>query len=198
MPLPAKFKRIPIMKKTLTTALCAVFLSVLTAKADYQVVFNTANDTSSNFILDVDGTTKLDSTFSGQIYAGVDANSLVAIGSAKQFGAVGGVVASAANGFIIDNLITATSSITPGSSVVYQLRAWKGAASYETALVTVGAKVGSSASTSITVQGPPSITSPPNTSLHASFQLSTVAVPEPATLALGLFGAAGLLIRRRK
>lgn len=184
--------------KTLIAA-AILAASIVTSKADYQVTFNTANDTSSNFVLDVDGTTKLDSTFFGQIYAGANSGSLVAIGTAKQFGTVGGTVNALANGFIIDNIISSgTSAVTPGTVAVYQLRAWKGAADYDTALVTVGAKVGASAVTSITVQGPPSLTTPPNTSLHAGFQLSTVAVPEPATIALGLFGAAGLLIRRRK
>jgi hypothetical protein len=187
------------MKINSLIAVVALMASAIVSKADYQVTFNTANDTTSNFVVDVDGTTKLDSSFLGQIYAGADAGSLVAIGSALQFGTVGGSVNSAANGFIINNIISSgTSAIAPGTAAVYQLRAWKGAATYEAALVTVGAKVGSSASTSITVQGPPSLTTPPNTSLHAGFQLSTVAVPEPATIALGLFGAAGLLIRRRK
>lgn len=187
------------MKKNSLAVLVALMASVLISKADYQVTFNTANDTSSNFVLDVDGTTKLDSTFFGQIYAGADAGSLVAIGTAKQFGTVGGTVNALANGFIIDNIVSSgTSAITPGTTAVYQLRAWKGASTYEAALATVGAKVGTSATTSIVVQGPPSLTTPPNTSLHAGFQLSTVAVPEPATIALGLFGAAGLLIRRRK
>lgn len=187
------------MKIKTLIALVAVVAISATAKADYQVTFNTANDTSSNFVVDVDGTTKLDSTFFGQIYAGANAGSLVAIGSAKQFGTVGGNVVAGANGFIIDNVVSSgTSAITPGTTAVYQLRAWKGASTYEAALTTIGAKVGSSAATSIVVQGPPSLSAPPNTSLHAGFQLSTVVVPEPATIALGLFGAAGLLMRRRR
>lgn len=187
------------MKIKTLIATAALVTLAFSSKADYQVTFNTANDPSSNFVLDIDGTTKLDSTFFGRIYAGANEGSLVAIGTAIQFGTVGGVLNSFANGFIINNIIpSGTSAITPGTVAVYQLRAWKGAADYETALVTVGAKVGSSIAQNITVQGSPSITTPPNTSLHAGFQMSTVAVPEPATLALGLFGAAGLLFRRRK
>lgn len=187
------------MKTKIAAILVAVASLVSTARADYEVTFNTANGGLSNPVFDVDGTTRLDSTFFGQIYAGVNAGSLVAIGTAKQFGTVGGSVNSGANGFIIEGTTpSGTSAITPGTAIVYQLRAWKGAATYELATATAGAKIGNSATTAITVQGPPSLTTAPNTDLHASFSLSVVSVPEPATLALGLFGAAGMLIRRRK
>jgi hypothetical protein len=186
------------MKTYFSRVVCILALSALAAKADYQVTFVTANDLSLNPVLDVDGTTRLDTTFMGQIYIGANAGSLAAVGSAVQFGTVGGTPLTAANGFIFSGAIPVTSSSVSGDTLVYQLRAWKGAATYEAALVTVGAKVGSSATTSIVVGGPPSLAAPPNTSLHGGFTLSTVAVPEPATIALGLFGAAGLLIRRRK
>jgi len=180
-----------------------IALSALTAKADYQLNFVTANGGSSNPVFDVDGTTKLNSTFFGQIYAGADAGSLVAIGSAVAFGTVGGTPNAAADGFIIGNTVPATSaSLFGGSAGVYQLRAWTGAATYEAASATIGAKIGSSSVQNVTFGGTPSgggaPLTPPDVSLHSSFALTTVAVPEPATIALGLFGAAGLLIRRRK
>ena len=189
------------IKSIVCTALVA--LCAMTAKADYQLNFATANSGSSNPVFDVDGTTKLDSTFFGQIYAGANAGSLVAVGSAVQFGTVGGTPIAGANGFIIGTSVSATSgSLFGGSSGVYQLRAWTGAATYELASTTVGAKIGSSAVQNITFGGTPNgggapIT-PPDVNLHNSFALTSVAVPEPATIALGLFGAAGLFIRRRK
>lgn len=183
------------------TSLVAFF--ALTAKADYQLNFVTSNGGSSNPVFDVDGTTRLNTTFFGQIYAGANSGSLAAIGSAVQFGTVGGTPNVGANGFIIGTTVSQVSgSLFGGSAGVYQLRAWSGAATYELAAATVGAKIGSSSVQSVTFGGVPSgggaPLTPPDVSLHGSFQLSTVAVPEPATIALGLFGAAGLLIRRRK
>lgn len=189
------------MKFRNSLAVAVLFCLTVTSKADYQVTFNTANDGLTNPVFDVDGTTPLATSFFGQIYAGTSLGSLSAIGSAVQFGTVGGVANSGANGFIINNVVTATSAITHGTTIVYQLRAWTGAATYELAAVTPGAKIGSSSpltGNNIIVQGPPSLTTPPNTSLHGSFALTSVVVPEPATIALGLFGAAGLLVRRRK
>jgi len=190
------------MKITNSLTVAVLLCFAVSSKADYAVTFNTANDQLSNPVFDVDGTTRLGTSFLGQIYAGTSLGSLSAIGSAVQFGTVGGSANAGANGFIINNIVTATSAITPGTTVVYQLRAWTGAATYELASVTGGAKIGVSSpltGNNIVVQGSPSLTTPPNTSLHGSFTLSTVAaIPEPATLALGLFGAAGFFIRRRK
>jgi hypothetical protein len=182
------------------TLLCAsvVALSALTAKADFQLNFVTSNAGSSNPVFDVDGTTKLNNTFFGQIYAGAVGGSLAAIGSPVQFGTIGGNPNAAANGFIIGNTVTGTSgTLFGGSAGVYELRAWTGAATYELA-VSNGQKYGSSIVQNVTFGGTPSgggapIT-PPDVSLHPSFAV----VPEPGTIALGLFGAAGLLIRRRK
>jgi len=187
------------------TVICAAALALFAAnaKADFQLNFVTANSGQSNPVFDVNGTTTLNSTFFGQIYAGANAGSLAAIGTAVQFGTVGGTVNAAANGFIIGNSVTGTSgSLFGGSAGVYQLRAWTGAATYELASTTIGAKIGSSAVQNITFGGTPNgggaPLTPPDVNLHSSFALTTVVVPEPATIALGLFGAAGLLIRRRK
>jgi len=189
----------------LSNLLCASLVAcyALTARADYQLNFVTANGLSGNPVFDVNGTTALNTTFFGQIYAGANAGSLAAIGSAVQFGTVGGTPNAGANGFIIGNTVTATSgSLFGGSAGVYQLRAWTGAATYELAATTVGAKIGSSSVQNVTFGGTPSgggaPLTPPDVSLHSSFALTTVSVPEPATIALGLFGAAGLVFRRRK
>lgn len=188
--------------QSLLCAAAVLAVGALDAKADYQLNFVTANGVSGNPVFDVDGTTRLDSSFLGQIYAGADAQSLVAVGSAVQFGTVGGTPNAAANGFIIGNTVSATSgSLFGGSAGVYQLRAWTGAATYEAATSTLGAKIGSSTVQSVTFGGTPNgggaPLTPPDVSLHGSFAVTTV-VPEPATIALGIFGAAGLLVRRRK
>lgn len=193
------------MKTTNVICTVLVALSTFTAKADYSLNFVTANGSGSNPVFDVGGSTRLNSTFFGQIYAGANAGSLAAIGSPVQFGTIGPSVDTAANGFIIGNTALATSgSLFGGSAGVYQLRAWTGASTFEAASVIAGAKIGSSTIQNITAfGGTPSAGGtpvlPPNVDLHGSFTLSTVvAVPEPATLALGLFGAAGMLFRRRK
>lgn len=102
------------------------------------------------------------------------------------------------NGFLNGGEVNVTSAtIGGGGAGFYQMRAWVGGATFDDAANT---KVGSSAVTALTFGGTPlppggAALAPTDLNLHASF---AVAVPEPATLALGLFGAAGLLFRRRK
>jgi hypothetical protein len=81
---------------------------------------------------------------------------------------------------------------TPGGSATFVLRAWVGAdfasaaQKGESAPFTVAGLGGTPAS------GPP--LTPPNLNGLQSFPI----VPEPSTIALGVLGAAALLIRRRK
>ena len=186
------------MKKL--SILATLVVAALPAFADYQIQFLTYNGGLSNPVFDTDGTTKLQNTFSGQLYTGTSSGSLTAIGTAQTF------LTGAGAGFIeVGTAPTITSgTIFGGTAGFYQLRVWNTSAgsSFETAAATVGAKIGSSAITAVTFGGTPNGGGTPvfvpTSSLHASFSLTTVAVPEPATLALGLFGAAGLLFRRRK
>lgn len=191
------------MKKQFIThalLLAVSMLSAISAKADAQLTFLTAG---GNLVFDVDGTTALDSNFKGQIYAGTSSGSLTAYTPIAQFGFAGGSPNAGFNGFIVDGSTINLTGVNPGAGF-YQLKAWQSSAgsSFEAASIVAGAKVGSSAITAITFGGTPvgggTGTPGPNTSTFASFSLTTVAVPEPATLALGLFGAAGLLFRRRK
>lgn len=174
-----------------------------------EIIFVTSNGGASNFVLDVDGTTKVGTGFFGQLYVGLTSGDLQKVGSAVEF-ATGG----AALGFIAASPSTVSwNSPLNGSTMpvgdqagVYVLRAWSGTtgSTFESASTTAGSKVGSSAVVNISQFG--GVTTSEGTSSafpfanqHATFTLSTVAaVPEPATLALGLFGAAGLLFRRRK
>ncbi len=192
------------MKKQFITHALLLAVSMLTAvsaKADAQLTFFSLG---GNLVFDVNGTTALDSNFKGQIYAGLSSGSLIAFSPISQFGFVGGSPNPTFNGSIVEGATITLSGVNPGAGF-YQLKAWQSSAgsSFEAASLVAGAKVGSSAITAITFGGTPiggsgTGTPGPNTDTFASFSLTTVAVPEPATLALGLFGAAGLLFRRRK
>lgn len=106
----------------------------------------------------------------------------------------------AAAGFVNVSTVAVPSG-APGTSVWIQMRAWEGAAgsSYESVLAT--GKTGFSAAIQVgPLGGPdpaggPAFTAPNLTGLQG---FAIVPVPEPSTIALGLLGAAGLLIRRRK
>lgn len=95
----------------------------------------------------------------------------------------------------------AVPGVGPGVNVWIQMRAWEGAAgsSYEGVAAAQG-KVGISNNINVgplggTPAGGLPITDPNLTGLTG---FALVAVPEPSTIALGLLGVAGLLIRRRK
>lgn len=175
-------------------------VSAYSARANYDIqIQTTTTGTSPNAVFDVDGTTKVDNTFFGQIT--VNGTFLSNIFT---FGQNGATVVSALNGYLSAGTINVTSAtLFGGSSASIQLYAFKGAANYTAATTTIGAKIGSAASP-ITVtlgglnQAGDTTFNVPNLALMPGFTMSTVAVPEPATIALGLFGAAGLFIRRRK
>ena len=183
----------------------AIVFATVTVRADYQLLFNTFNDPSNptNPVFDTDGSTVLrgPNGFVGQLYAGTSAGSLAAIGNSAAF--LNGTTPSTGGGSISGGTATGVNAgITSATSGFYQLRVWNTAngSTYEAASAVVGAKIGSSTVQSLNLNGyasgPPPV--PETANLHPSFSLTTVAVPEPATLALGLFGAAGLLFRRRK
>jgi len=197
------------LTKIILTGLLACSYA-LTASADYEIKFLSGNGTLSNPVFDVGGSALNSasflsgSAFLGQLYVGANAGSLGAIGTAQSF-----LPADGRQGFINQSGILSITDATlnPGSSAVYQLRVWEASkgASHEIASGVIGAKIGSSAVTAVTLGGTvPGVGGNPDTllsaqaNLHSAFGLTTVAVPEPATLALGLFGAAGLLFRRRK
>ena len=174
----------------------------LSAKADYKIEFTTYDGNeyptfASHTVFDVGGVTPLGSGFLGQLYVGASAGTLAPIGTPQVFG-----LPNAPDGHIgIGELTITDPTLTVNSSAVYRLRAWTGGiASYEFALTTLGAHVGESAATAITLGGnlpPPNLPVVATANLHPSFTLSVV-VPEPSVLALGLLGGAALLFRRRK
>jgi hypothetical protein len=136
------------------------------------------------------GNVKLGSAYLGQLYAGPTADSLAPVGTATAFKDAAGV----GSGYVIAGTVT-IGSVTAGNNAFIQLRAWEaaGGTSYEAAQA-AGKQFGSSATLTIATGGggsPPAVPAP-LTGL-ASFTL----VPEPSTLALGMLGAAALLLRRR-
>jgi hypothetical protein len=91
--------------------------------------------------------------------------------------------------------------VAGGGSADFQVQAWQGGATFATATVAgTSAKwtQGSLGSFDDSVSPPP-VKTGPELNMPA-FAISTVgpAVPEPSTIALGMLGAAALLIRRRK
>jgi hypothetical protein len=167
------------MKKILCVAICAI--SVIAAQAGSISGLNSGASVSNA------AGALLDNTYMGQFYIGADAGSLTAVGAPVNFLAAGLLNAGV---------------ITANGTVSLQLKAWKGAATFEAASTTAGAEAGASGIISVTATDAPA----PPASLSGAgltgFALSTVTggpvIPEPSTIALGLLGAAALFLRRRK
>jgi len=183
------------MKKLLLVAACTV--ASLAALAQGTVNFNNSpgsvGGTGAPIFAD-DGVTKLAGTgFMAILYAGPDAGSLTAIGSAVAFrtGAGAGFLTTADPARTI-------ATVAPGAVAQIQVRAWENTSGTITSwdlAVAGGVKTGMSTIFAVTTGGagsPPSL--PANLVGLTSFNL----VPEPATYALLALGAGALLIRRRK
>lgn len=88
--------------------------------------------------------------------------------------------------------------VGPGANATLRMRAWEGA-SYEAAAAGNTLLRGESNDITLALGGIPAGAPPiptPGLSGLQGFQL--VAIPEPSTIALGVLGAAALLLRRRK
>jgi hypothetical protein len=101
-------------------------------------------------------------------------------------------------GFIFGN-----PSLIPGTdgsaNVQLQVIAWKGAATFAAAPYQGQSAVWTQndASSWTTATPPPAIAANAYLNMPASFTITAAVVPEPSTIALGLLGAATLLLRRR-
>ena len=179
------------MKKNLLVAL-AVAAFTSSALADISVnglTFNSSPNLGAVFFDVVNGT-PADNTVKVDFLFGTSAGSLTLATSV--FTVENGLV-----GFLNAGVLSPASGTIGGGPGFYQMRAWTGGATFADVANT---KTGSSAVTAVTFGGTPigggTPLGVPDLNLHSSFAITTV--PEPATLALGLFGAAGLLFRRRK
>lgn len=137
--------------------------------------------------------TPADGTYVGQLYAGAAGGALGAIGAPVPFRTGTG------QGYITSGGKVSVPGVAGGSSANVELRAWKSSlgATYEAALAAGGGNnVGKSAPITITLGGggtPPA----PDANLTGLTGF-VIPVPEPSIAALGLLGAALLVIRRKK
>jgi len=131
-----------------------------------------------------DGVTPLSGAdYWAQAYVGLTKESLAPVGSPVNFRT------GAAAGYISSTIVT--TPFAGGTTVWVEMRAWEaGANSYEAA-VAGGKLFGKSDPIQLTVAEAPN--TPPDMVGLKSFSL----VPEPSTMALGLLGAAALMLRRR-
>lgn len=123
-----------------------------------------------------------DAAFKAQIYAGADVASLKAVTPTASFrtGNAAGYVSP------IDLTIP---GIAPGTKATVVVRAYNGA-TFESSSI-----FGSSAPITITLGG---AGTPPGPGAELTGLASFTLVPEPSTIALGILGAAALLLRRRR
>jgi hypothetical protein len=188
-----------MLKKTLSAVVALGLASTASVLAQGTVSFN-------NRVLDTDGVTFLvnapvfdsngttllaGAAYMAALYAGPDDQSLAQVGAAVVFRT------GTREGYVdITSPDRTISTVAAGGSARIQIRAWEaaGGATYEAALAG-GFKTGVSGTISVTTGGsgnPPSL--PANLIGLQSFNL----VPEPSVVVLGLLGACGLFLRRRK
>jgi len=184
------------MKKLLLVLACVAATVMVSGQGTIDVR-NKVTGTLDAPIFDVDGTTKLAGTaYMAQVYAGPSAGALAAIGNPYPFrtGTGAGYYDYASTG---TKVYVAT--VAPGATASVQVVAWEAAAgSYAAAAASTTYKSGKSAIFTAVLGdagSPPSV--PAFMTGLTQFSLVT-AVPEPSTMALGLLGAAALLLRRRK
>jgi hypothetical protein len=186
------------MKKFLVILAAALVVPMSVGAASSTLTFTTGSPASGGpFVFDTDGTTKLanGAGFFGQIYAGPDAGSLVAVGSAVEFGSTAGAFFDGLipGGGVVEVANVNAVSDSVGGVGSYQIRAWGGShASYENA-VSAGANTGVSDVVNGVTMGTLQVAGP-NVNGFTSFQL----VPEPGTITLGLLGLGGLIASRRR
>jgi hypothetical protein len=179
----------------LKALLTALVLGALTfsAKADISMNAFTVNGTNLNLgkvYIDTVGGAFADNTVQVKFLLGASSGSLTATSPTFTMNV-------ADQGWLNGTSFTITSgSLIGGGTGFYQMVAWQGGSDYGVGNTRNGASEikqtpfgGFNGSTTLPSE---------NLNLHNHFAITSVAVPEPATLALGLFGAAGLFIRRRK
>ena len=194
--------------KKVVLGMCLAF-SAFTVRADFTINPNTYNgaDTTKGMIwFDVVGTT---TGFDGaglplnvnNMGGGGPGNStinykfLFTQGSFTAFSAIYQLDSGAnyGNSANLPSSVTVVNPNVTSGAATYQVYAWVGGSDYNVGNTKNGF---STPATAATLGG--GINPAADLTGFSSFAVTSVAVPEPTTLALGLFGAAGLLIRRRK
>jgi len=176
------------LKLLLSTLLLSLF--AVSSKADISMNAFTVNGTNLNLgkvFIDTVGGTVADSTVQVKFLFGATSGSLTATSPTFTMNA-------ADQGWLNGSSFTVTSgTLVGGGTGFYQMVAWQGGTDYGVG----NTRSGFSEIKQTPFGGFNGTTTLPseNLNLHNHFAIT---VPEPATIALGLFGAAGLLIRRRK
>jgi hypothetical protein len=167
------------MKKLLTIAACFCALTAFNAYAQGTIAFgNRVTGVLDAPVFDVGGTVKLEGPAMAQLYLG-----------ATPVGAPVAFRTGAGAGYWPTTSVTLP-GVAAGAVAQVQVKAWKDAASFEAAAIK-----GESGVLSITTGG---AGSPPTLPANLVGLTSFTLVPEPSMIALGLLGAAGLMLRRRK
>jgi hypothetical protein len=175
------------MKKLLLTA--AVMMVAVAVHGQGQVNFSNRGTGVDAPIFNVDGTTRLSgATFQAQLYGGPQGTAAASLTAA---GAATGFQTGTLAGYFFGGTARSITGVAGGSVATLQVRVWDSTtgATWETATTRSSINDGI---VSITLGTPPN--TPPNLTGLASFSL----VPEPSTIALGIFGAAALLLARRR
>ncbi|MCL5098327.1 MAG: PEP-CTERM sorting domain-containing protein [Candidatus Omnitrophica bacterium] len=138
----------------------------------------------------IDGVTKLAGTaYMAQLYAGIDAGSLAAVGDPLAFRTGAGA------GFLVASSAPYTiPGIGGGATATLQVRAWEVA----TGATWDAAQVRGQSDTFQLALGNAGQPPTPPADLVGLKSFNLAAIPEPSTIALGILGAGLLLIRRRK
>jgi hypothetical protein len=178
------------MKKIL---LVAALMACVGAMAQGTVNFkNSITGEFSAPVYNVDGVTKLSGdTFFAQLYA-LQGGSFLPIGAPTKF---------LLNGIASGGETTVPAAAIVGGVATLQMRAWQvataGTAGTYDLAVGAGMKAGISASFTVSPTAPASPPGLPADLVNLT-SFSITGVPEPTTIALGMIGAAALLLRRRK
>jgi hypothetical protein len=174
------------MKKTLV-ALAAVLLSAA-AFAQGTINFSTkvGSDPDFKFNLPDGQGAGADASARAQLILVGAGGSLTPLGTVANFR----TTSAAAFPYINAGEIAVT-GVAPGASATFRIRAWTGAATYEAA----GAARAESPNVTVAALGGGS---PPLPTPNLTGLVGTAVIPEPSTIALGILGAAALLLRRRK
>ena len=184
------------MKKALLTL--AIALAAIAAQAQGTINFQTRIGSIDAKVFQADGTTALAGTgYSIQLFAGpagAAESALVAVGSPI----VGFRTGGAAGYPSVTSTTVTVPGVAPGQRATFQVRAWDNAGGTITSWEAASLKGASTVfSPTAGLGGPDPLGGPPIVTPDL-VGLTSFSIPEPSTIALGVLGAAALLLRRRQ